>query len=232
MKPKHVHAFQHVPFEGPALIGDWARERGYRMSGTPLYLGGTLPDLSDVDLLVVMGGPMGVHDTEQFRWMREEKRILREAILSGTRILGVCLGAQLMADVLGARVYRGPTREIGWFPIHRTEEGGRLPLGGAFPVALDVFHWHGDTFELPEKAVLLASSQAYENQAFLYNGTALGLQFHLEMERTQIENLVENCRGELTKGPFIQAERDLLSQSFKAEGTRPVLYDLLDRFLA
>lgn len=232
LKPqKNISCLQHVPFEGPALIAAWAIHRGYGFSTVPLYLGGRLPDPGESDLLVVMGGPMGVHDADRLPWMRPEKKAIEAALRAKRKVLGVCLGAQMIADVLGARVYKGPAREIGWHAIERTDEASRSVVGEAFPDRLDVFHWHGDTFDLPGGAVLLARSQAYDHQAFIYKELALGLQFHLEMGRPQLEAIIDNCRGELEKGPYIQTEDEILGQAGKVEATAPVLYRLLDLLL-
>ena len=226
-----VHCFQHAPFEGPALFKTWAEEQGHAFRCTPLYLGHRVPDLAEARLLLVMGGPMGVYDSGRFPWLRDEKRAIESALRAGIRVVGICLGAQLIADVLGAPVYGGPSREIGWFPIERTAEADALPLGRAFPERLDVFHWHGDTFDLPAGATLLARSRAYEHQAFAYQGIALGLQFHMEMGREQVEAMVDNCREELTTGPYIQTEKEILAGSVSADAAGTVLFKLLDIFL-
>src|SRR5690606_32591469 len=113
-------------------------------------------------------------------WMKEEKKLIEKAILKGKRVIGICLGAQLIADVLGARVFPNKEKEIGWFPIELTEEGQKSPFFAGFNKTETVFHWHGDTFEIPKGAEHIASSKVCENQAFLFDHKVLGLQFHLE----------------------------------------------------
>ena len=126
-------------------------------------------------------------------------------------VLGICLGAQLIADVLGARVYANEHKEIGWFPVERADSAGTTEVGRAFPESLEAFHWHGDTFDLPDGAVHLARSAICENQAFLHKGRVLALQFHLETTRETAEMLIENCRDELDGGPHVQSAEFMLS---------------------
>ncbi len=137
-----VHFLQHVKFENPGLILDWAKKRKHKISITEFYKNGKLPESTDYDALFVMGGPMGVYDDGKYPWLAGEKRFIEKAIQSNKSVTGICLGAQLIADVLGARVYKNDHREIGWFDI---ETCGQAIEGipGLFPLKLKVFHWHG-----------------------------------------------------------------------------------------
>jgi GMP synthase-like glutamine amidotransferase len=207
-----IHYFQHVPVEGLGSIGRWIRDRGYHLTGTRLYQNDPVPHIEGTDLLIVMGGPMGVHDEDRFPWLAVEKRLIEKAVSRGKAVLGICLGAQLIADVLGAEVYPNRTREIGWFPIELTEAGRSSPLFGFLPDRLEVFHWHGDTFDLPAGAVHIARSEACIHQAFVYNERIIGLQFHLESTIEGVEALIENCSGELADSRYIQAPSQLKAQ--------------------
>jgi GMP synthase-like glutamine amidotransferase len=204
----NVHVLQHVPFEGLGSIGAWLDEQAAHVTTTRLFAGDPLPDAKNVDLLLAMGGPMSVNDEAEFPWLIDEKRFIREAITAGSPILGVCLGAQLVANALGARVYPNTVKEIGWFPIQAVSAPE-----WAFPFPLEclAFHWHGETFDLPDGAVRLARSEACENQAFQLGRRAVGLQFHLETTPETIRLLVENCRGELVEGAWIQSEPTLFA---------------------
>ena len=206
----HIHCLQHVPFEGPAAIAVWAANAGHSFSATPLYEQADLPRQDDFDWLVVMGGPMGVYDESAFPWLATEKVFLREAIAAGKTVIGVCLGAQLLADALGGRVYRGREKEIGWFSIELTETARASHLFGFLPSRFEVFHWHGDTFEIPQGAVRLARSEGCDNQAFLYEERVLGLQFHLESTPQSVGAIVANCADELVGGPYIQSAEQML----------------------
>jgi len=204
-----MHYFQHVPFEGLGSIEQWISARGYHLTATKLYQNEPMPDMEGVELLVIMGGPMGVHDEDRFPWLAMEKRFIEKAMSKGKAVLGICLGAQLIADVLGARVYPNRFKEIGWFPIELTEAGQHSSLFGFLPARLEVFHWHGDTFDLPAGAVHMARSEACTHQAFVYNERVIALQFHLESTAEGIEALIENCSGELINGSYIQTPSQL-----------------------
>jgi GMP synthase (glutamine-hydrolysing) len=218
-----LHWLQHVPFEGLGIIEEWAVSREMPISGTRLYADEPLPEPGLFDWLVVMGGPMGIHDHGDYPWLTEEKALIRKAIDAGTTVVGICLGAQLIADVLGARVYPGPQKEIGWFPIHRT--------AGApdwLAETLTAFHWHGDTFDLPEGATHLASSDACKNQGFIYHDRVVGLQFHLESTQQSVEELIENCSHELTEGPYIQSASQIRAAYTNLSGINDAMSRLLD----
>jgi len=206
----HLHALQHVPFEGPAKIEEWAKKAGHQLTITRLYAHETLPAIDTFDMLVVMGGPMGATDDTRFPWMKGEKLFIELAIEREKRVLGVCLGAQLIAHVLGAKVYANPQKEIGWFPIELNPPNVRHHALNVLPQRTTVFHWHGDTFDLPKGALHLARSRACENQAFAMGEKVMGLQFHLEMGMPQIESLLRNASADLTGGDFVMAPEEML----------------------
>ncbi len=204
-----VHCLQHVAFEGLGSIAPWLDAAGFETTYTRFFESATMPDLKSLELLVVMGGPMSVHDEAEFPWLSLEKQLIREAIRSQIPVLGICLGAQLIASVLGARVYSNPVKEIGWFPVRG------VPLKDdsmyRFPASETVFHWHGETFDLPSGARRLAQSDGCDNQAFQWGRFVIGLQFHLETTAASVRELVTHCRSELVPDQYIQKEEDILS---------------------
>ena len=199
-----LHVLQHVPFEGLGHIDSWIRRRGHRLTLSRLYEGAKLPDPEAFDRLVILGGPMNIHEEAAYPWLVEEKALIKAALAAGKSAVGICLGAQLLADGLGSRVYAGSHREIGWFPVRLTAAGQRTALTEGMPAVTTVFHWHGDTFDLPPGAVHLFESEACANQAFLLDNRILGLQFHLESTPETVQQLLTHCRDELIPGPFIQ----------------------------
>jgi GMP synthase (glutamine-hydrolysing) len=172
---------QHIACEPPGVYEDVMLEQGIALHRVELDEGEQLPDRSDFDLIVAMGGPMSVNDEETLPWLRDEKQLIREAVGAGTPFFGACLGAQLLAASLGARVYEGPAPEVGLLPVRLTDEALDDPVLRELPRDLLTFQWHGDTFDLPEGATLLASSPAYPHQAFRWGESAYGVQFHLEV---------------------------------------------------
>ena len=227
-----IHCLMHVPFEGPAQIADWAESRGHALAFSHLFAGDALPELDAFDRLVVMGGPMGVGDEDQYPWLSAEKQLIRAAIDAGRSLVGICLGAQLIAEALGAPVSRNPQKEIGWFSIQLTEAARAHPLCKDLPTDLPVLHWHGDTFALPSGALHLAESDACSQQGFLVDGRILGLQFHLEMTPTSLRTLCSYCADELVPDTFVQSADEMLAVSpVRYEETARVLETLLDRLL-
>jgi GMP synthase-like glutamine amidotransferase len=202
-----VQVLQHVPFEDIGAMASWLEARGVSPNYTRFYDDGLLPPVAGLDLVIVMGGPMSVNDEAQLPWLRAEKQFLREAIGHGVPVLGVCLGAQLIADALGTRVYPNAEKEIGWFPIHGVSEDA-VPGDACclFPAESLVFHWHGETFDLPPGAVRLARSAACENQAFRIGRQVVGLQFHLEATAESAAAILDHCGDELVPAPWVQTE--------------------------
>jgi GMP synthase (glutamine-hydrolysing) len=224
-----IHCIEHAPFEAPGHIADWVVERGHSFAVTRVYHQEPYPTLDSFDALVVMGGPMGVHDAARFPWLTEEKRLIEAALQADKRVLGVCLGSQLIADVLGARVYRNRFQEIGWFPVHSTEAGrAQWNLPREFPV----FHWHGDTFDLPKDAVHLAKSAASEQQMFALGTHVLGIQFHAEVTRAGIEDFVRHGSSEVGEGPYVQSPSDLAGTDADIAAAHALLDAILDRWSA
>lgn len=228
-----LHVLTHVDFEGPGSIADWAAARGQALSVVKVHRGDTWPALVAGDLLVVMGGPMNIHEEDRFPWLRDEKRFLRETIDAGHRVLGICLGAQLLADVLGGRVYRNAYKEIGWYPVETTPAAADCPLFGAFPSPSTVFHWHGDTFTLPPGARHVARSAACESQAFVFDDRVVGLQFHLETTPEAMEALIEACGDELAmRRTWVQTPALMRKDPARFTAIRSLMDALLDRLLA
>jgi GMP synthase-like glutamine amidotransferase len=179
-----VLIFRHVPFEGAGLIEGVLRERDIDFDYVDLYRSGTLaPDDSLYDGLIFMGGPMSVND--DLAYLRLEEEILRRGVTQGKPVLGICLGAQLIAKALGGSVRRNPSKEIGWYPLRFTPEAQADPLFSGLSEET-VLHWHGETFDLPLGSVLLASSELCQNQAFRFGRCVYALQFHLEVTPAMI----------------------------------------------
>lgn len=201
---------QHVHFEDAANIGAWLSERWARIETVRLYEGAPLPDPSELDLLVVMGGPMSVNDEKIYPWLVDEKRLIEKSLRAGKKVLGVCLGAQLLASALGARVRKNREKEIGWFPVELAPRAAGSALLAGMPERFTAFHWHGETFDVPSGATRLAGSAACANQAFEYGGAALGLQFHLESTRESVGMLTRHCASDMTPGKYVQDARTML----------------------
>lgn len=222
-----LHCLQHVPFEGLGFIEEWAEAHGFSISVSQLFNNDSLPDPDDFDWLVVMGGPMGIYDHDKHPWLVAERDFIRQSIDAGKTVLGICLGAQLIADALGARVYPGPLKEIGWFPIQRMEGAPEL-----LPSEATVFHWHGDTFDIPDGAIRLAASEACRNQGFIYNDRVVALQFHMETTVESLEALIENCSSELVDAPFIQSAEHMRAGRHNIGILNAAMQNVLDQLKA
>ena len=206
-----AHYFQHVPFEGLGSIEPWLLSNGYELSSTRFFESADLPDPAAVDFLVVMGGPMSVNDEDRFPWLVLEKQFIREIIVAGKPVLGICLGAQLIANAMGAKIFPNSVKEIGWFPIQSVASGNGSVFN--FPPSAIVFHWHGETFDLPAGAIQLAKSAGCENQAFQLGKRVIGLQFHLETTPHLAREIVANCRDELVPAKYIQTAEEILAEN-------------------
>ena len=225
-----LHYLQHVPFEGPAMIEDWAKDRGHSLECTRWFESDSVPTIEDVDGLIVMGGPMGVNDVDKYPWLQQEADYIWQFSQTGKPLLGICLGAQIIAHVLGAAVTRNAHKEIGWFPLQVNSATSATALASVLVDNLPVFHWHGDTFALPEGAVHLASSVACANQAFIINNRIIGLQFHLEATEAWAERLIKHCRDELDNSTYVQTAEQMLAFPERFIDANRVMEKLLDRW--
>jgi GMP synthase-like glutamine amidotransferase len=175
-----VLVLQHIACEPPGVYEDVLRERGATVHRVEVDAGEELPEWREFGAIVAMGGPMSANDDDVFPWLSDEKQLIGDAVRAGLPYWGVCLGVQLLAASLGARVYAGDEPEVGVLPVELTEEGRRDPVFSALPPSIPALQWHGDTFDLPDGAVRLAGSSAYPNQAFRFEN-AYGVQFHVEV---------------------------------------------------
>jgi GMP synthase-like glutamine amidotransferase len=211
-----VHIFQHVPFEGPGYIADWLNENGYAINITRFYQTGfILPEINAIDALIILGGPMSVYDDLEYPWLHLEKAFIEDCIDAGKKVFGICLGAQLMALCMGARVYTASHKEIGWFPVLPTSECKDSSwLYELFMEQPVVFHWHGDKFDIPYDGSLnLLSSYANGNQAFSKGDTTIALQFHLEITMASLLEMLDNGAHELKPSVHIQSGEQIRSGS-------------------
>ncbi len=223
-----VHVLQHVAFEGLGSIAAWLENRNARISRTRFFESEPLPPLDSIDMVIALGGPMSANDEHEFRWLAPEKQFIQVAINQGIPVLGICLGAQLIASAMGSGVYRNSVKEIGWFPVRAAPS----PAGNfRFPEECTVFHWHGETFDLPARAVRLAMSDACRNQAFQLNRNVIALQFHLETTPGNASALLDHCREELVPGPYVQSAKEIAAASASSYRAINILMDQILDYL-
>ena len=228
----NVHYFQHAESEGPGQIGLWATARGHTLSATRWDLGGHAPDLAAVDFLVVMGGAMNIYEYRACPWLRDEKEAIQAALARGLPVLGICLGAQLIADVLGAKIYQNPEFELGWYPVRMSGAALATPGFTHFPAEFTPFHWHGDTFDLPPGATLLAGSDLCPRQAFASGPRVVGLQFHPEVTAESVRAFIDSEPQGLPSGRYVQTPEQIMAGvSFVGEVHR-ALEGLMDYLAA
>ena len=226
--PRSIYCFLHVPFEGPGVIARWAEEKGHQMNYVRLYEKDPLPDPGKVDMLVLMGGPMNVFDFHVHSWMQDEIDWVGTCIGSGKPVLGICLGAQIIAAALGCEVYPGEHKEIGWFNLKFLPGLGEFRICQDLPAVRKVFHWHGDTFHIPEGACRIAESQAFMNQGFIYRNTTIALQFHLEVTPENVRLMIRHCGDEIGEGPFMQTAEEILEEKRFFRDNQQIMYRFLD----
>ena len=226
-----VHWLQHADFEDLGYIAPWLAARGDAVSCTRLHAGENPPPPDSFDWLIVMGGPMNIYEYAHYPWLKDEKALIRAAIADGKRVLGICLGAQLLADVLGGQVARNMRTEIGWFPVRMNAAGRAAKVFADFPEMFDAFHWHGDTFAIPPGYDGLMSSEACANQAYASrDGRIVGIQFHLEVTAANARVWFEHERPEPSR--YVQTPEEILRElPYFAENNRLMLC-LLERMAA
>ncbi len=224
-----IHFITHEPFEGPGVIAEWAATNGFEATYTETFKNPIYPEVSSFNWLVVMGGGMSTYDDISHPWLLDEKAFIKEAINQKKVVVGICLGAQLIADVLDARVYKGPVKEIGWYPVNLTAEARQHTFFSTLPATITVFHWHGDTFTLPKNAIPLAYSKHTPNQAFLFENRVLGLQFHFEVTPEIVKQMVEATTEELSHEGEIQSAGAILSELEYYRSNRNIMHHILDK---
>ncbi len=224
-----IHILQHADFEGPGMIEDWALTKGHKLSFTRFYTGEDLPGTKDMDILVIMGGPMSFDEFDKYPWLKDEILFIKEAIIANKAVLGICLGAQLLAEALGGRARHGNIREIGWFPVYFKSNTLKKTGMEFIPEVLTVFHWHKDTFEIPPGAIHLAKSNAFTNQAFIYKNKVIGLQFHFEVRTDSVINMVRYGRNELEKSDYVQGEAEIMKNSGYIDTSNKIMVNILNK---
>ncbi|HEY6011239.1 MAG TPA: type 1 glutamine amidotransferase [Nitrospirota bacterium] len=218
----HVLIIKNVFSEGPGTMADHLAAAKISSSVCDLSAGDSLPARDSFTHLLVMGGPMAVYEMHRYSYLLNEALFINEAIQAKKHVLGVCLGAQMVAHVLGGRVYPGKRKEIGWYEVTLTPQGMSDPVMSSLALpkrtAAQVFQWHGDTFDLPPHAVRLASSDVYPNQAFRYQDRVYALQFHIEVTPAIVNDWLKQEKG--IDLPAIAAESDKIYSAYRERATR------------
>ena len=206
-----IHIIQHLAHEHAASIIDWAKKNNHVLSYTCLfYEQFAFPSTEEFDMLIILGGTMGAYEEEKFSWLSVEKNFITKAVEANKLVLGICLGSQILAEALGSKAYPHLEKEIGFFPIYKTADGIQDPSLKDIPGSWTVFHWHGDTFDLPEGATHLFFSDACKNQGFK-KGSCYGFQFHGEINNELLLAMISHERSELRKNSFVQSETEILT---------------------
>lgn len=222
-----IHYLQHDDLVQACTIEQWATEQGILVSNTQVHKGEAFPDISDFDLLIILGGRMGAYEEDMYPWLIDEKVFIKRAIAEHKYVLGLCLGAQILADVLGGLVYPHVHKETGWWPVHFSPQIDGTLLQG-LPETVHLFEFHGDTFTLPTGARLLASSECCENQAFIYNDRVLAVQFHPEVSVDKM-NVLAEAVGDV-HGPYSQSATHYLNEQAYFEQSKQVMFTILCNF--
>jgi len=224
-----VHWLQHAEHEELGCIAPWLAARTFRVRSTKLFDGEALPAADDFDWLIVMGGPMNIHEHDRHPWLIQEKALIRDACVKNKKVLGICLGSQLLADVLGGRVSQNRFQEIGWFDVEMTAEGIKNKTMEGLPGRFSAFHWHGDTFAIPPGSENLLKSDACVNQAFSA-GQKLGLQFHLEVTHADARRWL--ALEEPATDRYVQSAVEILRDPARFEHNNRLMERILERFVA
>ncbi len=231
MENCRIHCIQHEPFETPGCIIDWVKAHAFSISYTHVYNNDNFPELNTFDLLLIMGGSMSVYDEDQIKWIAQEKIFISESIIAGKYVVGICLGSQLIASALGAKVYVNRFKEIGFMPIYLSSATRRMKMFKGFSNKIDAFHWHGDTFDLPTDATHLAYSHGCHNQAFIYNNKVLALQCHLEVTTDIMNSLIDEFGSELVSSPYVQSADEMRKHLSLIPQMNRQLWDMLDSLI-
>lgn len=222
----NILAIRHFDFDDPGVFSQWAHRRGHQLTVVDPAAQLDNQWLDSTEILIILGGPMSVYQEEAYPWLADEKKFVKSAMDRGIKIIGICLGAQMLAEILGAQVYKHAMKEIGWHKVERT--GEEHPWLAQMPSEFYSFQWHGDTFDLPEGATLLARSEACGHQAFSYGDNILALQFHLETSPAAIEQMLTRWSSELIDSPYIQSAEYIRRNLQRSEASFRILHQILD----
>lgn len=202
---------KHISIEGPGTIADFFNNSSWETKTIELGNGDRLPEnLSKIEAVIALGGPMNVYEEDRFPFLKEEDTFIKKVLEEGTPFLGICLGAQLLAKACGAKVDKAAEEELGWYKVRLTREGLKDPLFLGVDSEIDVFQWHGDTFEIPDGGTLLATSHVCNNQAFRFGKSAYGLQFHIEVTNNMIKDWIKEYVESSDKQLELMAEQMLV----------------------
>lgn len=227
----NIHYYQHVNYEGLGAIQKWCDEHGHNLSRTNFKSNDSIPNPDLYDALIILGGPMSVHDESKYPWLIQEKRSIDRALNDGKKVLGICLGAQLLAQSLGASVTKSQYNEIGWHKIKLSQEASSSKHFNDFPNELISFHWHGEEFGLPANCIRIASSEACENQVFAYGDLAVGFQCHPEQTEYSIGRMLDRAGNDLKPDKYINSHQEIISNIYHAKTNNDLLYNFLDSFM-
>ncbi|MBX3042274.1 MAG: type 1 glutamine amidotransferase [Candidatus Kapabacteria bacterium] len=227
----NIHYYQHVNYEGLAHIQKWCDTRGYNLTRTNFKSEEPIPNPDLYDVLIVLGGPMSVHDESKYPWLIKEKKSIDRALNDGRKVIGICLGAQLLAEVLGSEVKQSKEKEVGWLNIKMSDEYKNHQHFDTFPKEFQTFHWHGEEFTLPHNSIRIASSDTCENQIFLYGDIAAGFQCHPEQTEYSISRMLDRAGDYLKPGKYVQTREEIIREIHHAHLNNNLLSDFLDSFL-
>ncbi|HDZ15917.1 hypothetical protein LCGC14_1006690 [marine sediment metagenome] len=222
-----VAILQHAEGEWIGSMDAWFADKAYELTTYRLDKGESLPTLDTYDWLLIMGGPMSVYDEETYAWLAPEKKLILDSIEAGRKVLGICLGGQLIASAMGAKVYRNEQQEIGWYPVNKTD-----PSAEWMPESLTPLSWHGDCFEVPINTIPFASSIVTPYQGFHLDQRVWALQFHLEAQDGTVESFFSVENSELPEGEYVQSKTDLFDDDVYLEQSREAIFALLDQLEA
>jgi GMP synthase (glutamine-hydrolysing) len=224
----HIHYIIHASFESLGAIESWAHANGHALSGTHTYKGEKLPDSLDFDCLIVMGGPQSPLHLDRWPYLQDEINLIKAAVDANKAILGICLGAQLIGEALGAKTQRSPQREIGVLPVELLPDAAHDPVFSQLPSTFLVMHWHNDMPGIPKDARILAKSAGCPYQAFSVGDRIYGLQFHLEMTAANIQEMLRHCEADLEPGPYVETKKQMME--YQMDNINARLFVLLDYF--
>ncbi len=225
-----IHAVIHAAFEKLGAIENWILKHHHRLSITNTYLGETLPDVSSFDMLIIMGGPQSPSKLDKYPYLRDEIKLASAVIAANKAMLGICLGAQIIGEALGAKTEQSPHKEIGVYPVELMQAAQDDPLFQQFPDTFDVMHWHNDMPGLSADSRLLAKSAGCPRQAFAYGDRVYGLQFHMEMNEELIRGMILHCESDLTTSQYVQSAQTLLALDLDAINQK--MHQVLDYLAA